>query len=119
MLEVLTKEQTIMDYWRESSYFLYNSDTEPETKISTESWTPKIETRMTTSIGKTMEIKLNPPKIFTGNWMDLNKFIQDVTLYLTMNWKVYNNDKKKIAYFLSFMTERDAASWKEEFLACK
>ena len=36
-----------------------------------------------------------------------------------VNKEVYNNDKKKIAYLLSFMTEGDAASWKKEFLAWK
>ena len=36
-----------------------------------------------------------------------------------VNKEVYNNNEKKIAYLLSFMTEGDAASWKEEFLAGK
>ena len=72
-----------------------------------------------TSGGKTMEIKLNPPKVFTGKWNDLNKFLQDVTLYLSINKEIYDKDKKKIAFMLSFMTEGDATSWKEEFLARK
>ena len=72
-----------------------------------------------TTAGKTTEIKLNLPKTFSGKWTDLNKFIQDVTLYLTVNWEVYNNNKKKIAFLLSYMTDGDAVSWKEEFLAWK
>ena len=47
----------------------------------------------------------------------MNKFIQDVTLYLAVNWEVYNNNEKKIAFLLLYMTEGDA--WKKEFLAQK
>ena len=65
------------------------------------------------------EVKLNLPKVFSGKQTELNKFLQDVLVYLTVNKEVYNNDEKKIAYLLSFMTEGDAASWKEEFLAHK
>ena len=65
------------------------------------------------------EVKLNPLKVFSSKQTELNKFLQDVLIYLTVNKEVYNNDKKKIAYLLSFMTEGDAASWKEEFLARK
>ena len=49
----------------------------------------------------------------------MNKFLQDVLVYLTVNKEVYNNNEKKIAYLLSFMTEEDTASWKEESLAQK
>ena len=65
---------------------------------------------MSTTIEKTTEIKLNPPKAFISKQTELNKFIQDVTLYITVNQEVYNNDKKKIAFLLSFMTEGDMAS---------
>ena len=65
------------------------------------------------------KVKLNPLKVFSGKQTELNKFLQDVLVYLTVNKEVYNNDKKKIMYLLSFMTEGDAASWKEEFLAWK
>ena len=65
------------------------------------------------------EVKLNPPKVFSSKRTELNKFLQDVLVYLTVNKEVYNNNEKKIVYLLSFMMEGDAASWKEEFLACK
>ena len=65
------------------------------------------------------EVKLNLPKVFSSKQTELNKFLQDVLIYLTVNKEVYNNNEKKIMYFLSFMTEGDAASWKEEFLARK
>ena len=108
-----------MDYWRESSYFSYTSDT--ETEISNEQTEPQTpdETKITTPAEKTTEIKLNPPKTFSGKQTDLNKFMQDVTLYLAVNQEVYNNDEKEITFFLSYMTEGDAVSWKEEFLVQK
>ena len=63
-----------------------------------------------TSEGKTTEIKLNLPKVFTGKQNNLNKFLQDMTLYLSINKEIYDKDEKKIAFMLSFMTEGDAAS---------
>ena len=75
---------------------------------------------LTANISKSAaEVKLNLPKVFSGKRTELNKFLQDVLIYLTVNKEVYNNNEKKIAYLLSFMTEGDAASWKEEFLARK
>jgi hypothetical protein len=46
----------------------------------------------------------------------LTEFLQDVQLYLAVNDDVYNKDKKKIAFVLSFMSEGDAKSWKGQFL---
>ena len=65
------------------------------------------------------KVKLNPLKVFSSKRTELNKFLQDVLVYLTVNKEVYNNNEKKITYLLSFMTEGDAVSWKEEFLARK
>ena len=67
----------------------------------------------------TAKVKLNLLKVFSGKQTELNKFIKDVLIYLTVNKEVYNNNEKKITYLLSFMTEGDAALWKEEFLARK
>ena len=65
---------------------------------------------------KGQELKLNQPKIFDGKRGELDDFIQDVQLYLAINDDVYDSDKKKIAYALSFMSEGDAKSWKGQFL---
>jgi hypothetical protein len=65
---------------------------------------------------KGQELKLNQPKPFDGKRGDLDEFIQDIQLYLTINDDVYDSDKKKIAYALSFMSEGDAKSWKGQFL---
>ena len=39
-----------------------------------------------------------------------------MVLYLDVNEEIYNTDKKRIAFALSFMNEGDADSWKGQFL---
>jgi hypothetical protein len=65
---------------------------------------------------KTQELKLNQPKAFSGKRDELTEFVQDVQLYLAVNDDVYNTDKKKIAFVLSFMSEGDVKSWNGQFL---
>src|SRR5271168_1369704 len=65
---------------------------------------------------KIEEVKLNPPKPFDGKRENLQKFVQDGELYLTINKKIYDDDLKKIEFFLSFINKGDAASWKEQLL---
>ena len=60
--------------------------------------------------------KLNPPKIFTGKRTNLQRFLQDTFVFLAINKEHYNNDDKKIAFIMSFMTDGDAALWKQEFI---
>ena len=65
---------------------------------------------------KPVELKLASPKPFTGNREDLNGFLLDLNLYLTVNHEIYDNSFKKIGYALSFMTSGDAKSWKDQYL---
>src|SRR6202522_2068569 len=65
---------------------------------------------------ETKELRINPPTHFTGNRDDLDNFIQDCTLYLTLNRAVYETDEKQIIYMLSYMTEGTAHAWKEAFI---
>ena len=65
---------------------------------------------------ETKELRINPPTHFTGNRDDLDNFIQDCTLYLTLNRAVYETDEKKIIFMLSYMTEGTARAWKEAFV---
>ena len=60
--------------------------------------------------------ELNPPKNFTGKRTDLQRFLQDTFVFLMINKEHYNNNDKKIAFVMSFMTDRDTALWKEEFI---
>ena len=50
-----------------------------------------------------------------GNRDDLKIFIQDCTLYMTLNGAIYDTDKKKIIFMLSYMKEGTAQAWKEAF----
>ena len=59
---------------------------------------------------KPSELKLNQPKPFTGKQTEFDRFLQDIKLYLDINKDIYNTDKKKIGYALSFMNEDDAKS---------
>ena len=43
------------------------------------------------------EVKLNPPKPFTGKQRGLKQFLQDVIVYLAINKETYNNNDKKLA----------------------
>src|SRR5271155_2349915 len=65
---------------------------------------------------ETKELRINPPTHFTGNRDDLDNFIQDCTLYLTLNRAVYETDERKIIFMLSYMTEGTARAWKEAFV---
>ena len=69
---------------------------------------------VTPTIKKT---KLNPPKIFTGKRTDLQRFLQDTFVFLTINKEHYNTDDKKIAFIMSFMMDGNAALWKQEFIS--
>ena len=62
------------------------------------------------------KLKLAALKPFTGNREDLNGFLLDLNLYLTVNREIYNDSFKKIGYVLSFMTSGDAKSWKDQYL---
>ena len=52
---------------------------------------------------KVAEMKLSPPKAFTGKRDRLEEFVQNVQLYLDINEETYDTDKKKIGYMLSFI----------------
>ena len=60
--------------------------------------------------------ELNLPKIFTGKETDLQRFLQDTFVFLTINKDHYNTNDKKIVFVMSFMTDGDAALWKQEFI---
>jgi sulfur transfer complex TusBCD TusB component (DsrH family) len=65
------------------------------------------------------EIKLNLSKTFTGKRTKLKRFLQDLIVYLSINSEIYENNEKRIAFAISFMTEGNTLAWKEDFLARK
>jgi Domain of unknown function (DUF4939) len=62
------------------------------------------------------ELNLNKPDTFDGNREGFKKFLQDVEVYMDVNHETYNNDLRKIAFILSFMTTGAAATWKAQFI---
>jgi hypothetical protein len=64
-------------------------------------------------------VKLNPLKPFTGKRSDFILFMQDVYVYLKVNRLIYNDDKKKISFILSYLADGDAAVWKQQFIQTK
>jgi hypothetical protein len=62
------------------------------------------------------ELNLNKPNTFDRDREKFRKFLQDVEVYLDVNHEVYNTDLRKIAFVLSFMTARVAATWKAQFI---
>src|SRR6202522_3742343 len=94
-------------------FHLYRTPTPPPSPPIPE---PMTDVVMNNNDSKIKEVKLNPPKPFDGKRENLRKFVQDGELYLMINKKIYDDDLKKIGFFLSFMNKGDAASWKEQLL---
>ncbi|PPQ90062.1 hypothetical protein CVT25_006677 [Psilocybe cyanescens] len=65
------------------------------------------------------EIVINKPAVFNGDRMKSKSFIQDCYLYMDINNDIYNTDKKKIAFILSFCMEGGAKLWKEQYLTSR
>jgi hypothetical protein len=62
------------------------------------------------------EFNINKPKPFDGNRKDIQSFILDCRVYLQVNRNIYHNDDSKVAFILSFMNEKEAMRWKENYL---
>jgi Ty3 transposon capsid-like protein/Zinc knuckle len=99
-----------------NQHFFEDIDTPMEAPMQPTNFLGETIATIDTDTSKAREVKLNPPKPFTGKREDLKKFLQDTSLYILVNDKIYDTDVKKIAFTLSFMNEGDAASWKEQLL---
>jgi hypothetical protein len=62
------------------------------------------------------ELNLNKPEAFDGNQNNFKDFLQTVEVYMDVNHETYNNDLRKIAFVLSFMTTGAASTWKAQFI---
>jgi hypothetical protein len=45
--------------------------------------------------------------------------MQDVFVYLKVNKSIYDDDKKKISFILSYLADGDTAVWKQQFIQTK
>ena len=91
-------------------------NTKPELDINMVQPDADMQPPVVTNELKLIKLKINPPKPFSGRRDEFDKFLQDVTLYLELNDEIYDSNKKKIAYTLSFMNDGDAAAWKSQYL---
>ncbi|KAG1871999.1 hypothetical protein C8R48DRAFT_770362 [Suillus tomentosus] len=71
---------------------------------------------LNTMTTKETEIKIGTPPEFNGDRDELHRFMLNCNTYLDINDKIYDNDKKKVIFALSFMTKGNAAAWKEDFM---
>jgi hypothetical protein len=67
------------------------------------------------AVSTTTKKKLKAPTPYSGKREDLRKFLQEVKFNLLANADAYPTDLDKILFVLSYMSEGDANSWKEEF----
>jgi hypothetical protein len=65
---------------------------------------------------KAKEYGMNKLMPFTGDRMKIRWFLQDCLGYLDMNQSIYNTDRLKIGFILSYMNNGEAANWKEYYL---
>jgi hypothetical protein len=65
---------------------------------------------------KAKEYGMNKPTPFTGDRTKIRQFLQDCLGYLDMNQGIYNTDRLKIGFILSYMNDGKAANWKEYYL---
>jgi Ty3 transposon capsid-like protein len=71
---------------------------------------------MAQPVNRTKELNLNKPEAFNGNRNGSKEFLQNVEVYMDVNHETYNNNLRKIAFVLSFMTAGSAATWKAQFI---
>ena len=62
------------------------------------------------------EARMGVPTPFSGKHGDLKRFLMTCKMHLQANRAIYDNDKKKVVFVLSFMTEGDTATWREQWL---
>jgi hypothetical protein len=65
---------------------------------------------------KAKEYGMNKPTPFTGDQTKIRQFLQDCLEYLDMNQGIYNTDRLKIGFILSYINNGKAANWKEYYL---
>jgi hypothetical protein len=63
------------------------------------------------------EIPLNRPTPFTGDRSKVRMFMQQCMVYLQLNKRIYDTDEAKIAFILSYLTDKEALKWRETYLS--
>ena len=68
-----------------------------------------------TTTTKPIELQIGTPKAYDSSFKTLRQWLNTVQLYLLVNEDVYNNDDKKIAFILSYMTKGSTLTWATTF----
>jgi Domain of unknown function (DUF4939) len=119
------EDELDLDPLVESSYFteprpnqpLYSSIENIFSAIQTFNQPLPIHTiTMAQPTNRPKELNLNKPEAFDGNQNNFKDFLQTVEVYMDVNHETYNNDLRKIAFVLSFMTAGAASTWKAQFI---
>ena len=69
-----------------------------------------------TQNNRTKELGINKPTPFTGEQTKVNSFIQECNVYLTVNRNIYSTEEAKITFILSYLTDKEALQWKEQYV---
>ena len=64
----------------------------------------------------TKEFGIAKPTAFDGDRNKAESFVQECKVYLHTNRHIYTTDESKIAFVLSYMTEKEALKWKLTYL---
>ena len=70
---------------------------------------------MSSTTVKPAELQLGKPKAFNGSYETAISWMHSIQFYLAVNKKSYDNDAKRIAFTLLYMTEGSALTWADTF----
>ena len=70
-------------------------------------------TAPTSSRSRIVEIHIRCPDEYDGKAETAQAWLDSVWLYLLINYALYHDDNRKIAYTLSYMKKGSAATWAE------
>ena len=68
-----------------------------------------------TTTAKLIELRIGAPEAYDGSFETSRQWLIAIQLYLLVNKDVYNNNNKKIAFVLSYMTKGSALTWAATF----
>jgi hypothetical protein len=91
-----------------------NFDTKPNPVEPMMATIPMAQTQVVAD--KAKEYSMNKPTPFTGDQTKIRWFLQDCLGYLDINQGIYNTDRLKIGFILSYMNNGKATNWKEYYL---
>jgi hypothetical protein len=76
---------------------------------------PEPEDYEMANVQNAKELSLNKPAPFNGDPAKLEHFIMDCDMYITVNRRVYDDDTKRIGFYMLLLTEGSAATWKMQY----